>query len=428
MNTTLEDLTTHLLRRVTLVRENLGSSVDASCDADARFADLLDSMGMVEFLSILAQDCGASPAAIEQAVDRRFGTVAEVAGRLLAAGLVPRDAADVACRAPAAAAAERAAPPRTACWLAATAARLPSTVEPAAVLNAALHHPPGWLESHAGIHERRTWADQDPLDAATAAAREALERAGLLAEEVGGLLVTSEAPPLLVGLAAGLHGRLELRPQAVALEVGGACTGFLAALWLAQGLAERLGVVLVVAVEAPSRYLRVEPGPAGEAAALFGDGAAAAVLCPQRTGAAAVPLAEVILGTDAGAAHLLQVERAASGTIEVRMDGGRLALRAVRVMAESVRDIAGRHGLFVGALRGVVAHGGNGRIPALLARQLSLPPERVWSTAADTGNLGSASLPVAWAAHRPQPPGPIAWAAVGAGLTWAAAITGTAEK
>jgi 3-oxoacyl-[acyl-carrier-protein] synthase III len=72
----------------------------------------------------------------------------------------------------------------------------------------------------------------------------------------------------------------------------------------------------------------------------------------------------------------------------------------------------------------VVAHGGNGRMPALLARQLSLPPDRVWSETPRTGNLGSASVPVAWAAHAPRPRGRVAWTAVGAGLTWAAAILG----
>jgi 3-oxoacyl-[acyl-carrier-protein] synthase III len=57
-----------------------------------------------------------------------------------------------------------------------------------------------------------------------------LQEARLLEEEVGALLVTSEAPPLLSGLAAAVHHRLGLRPQTPALEVGGACTGFLAAL------------------------------------------------------------------------------------------------------------------------------------------------------------------------------------------------------
>ena len=75
-------------------------------------------------------------------------------------------------------------------------------------------------------------------------------------------------------------------------------------------------------------------------------------------------------------------------------------------------------------LAAVVAHGGNGRLPSLLARQLGLPPERVWSETPRVGNLGSASLPVAWDARQPGPRGPAAWVSGGAGLTWAAAVTG----
>src|SRR5262249_53393181 len=151
-----------------------------------------------------------------------------------------------------------------------------------------------WLERHAGIVGRRIWGKQDPLAAATTAGRECLERSRIRPADVGALLVTSEAPPLLAGLAAALHHRLELPPTAVALEIGGACTGYLASLWLAQSLIARAGVALVLAVEAATKYLRVEPGDAGEGAALFGDGAAASVLTPGPTNSGSIPISEVI--------------------------------------------------------------------------------------------------------------------------------------
>jgi len=106
------------------------------------------------------------------------------------------------------------------------------------------------------------------------------------------------------------------------------------------------------------------------------------------------------------------------------MRGTELAASAIHVMADSVEALAKRHGIEVAQLAAVIAHGGNGRMPALLARKLGLPPERVWSETAVTGNLGSASLPVAWAAP-PPPNGPVIWTAVGAGLAWGAALTGS---
>jgi 3-oxoacyl-[acyl-carrier-protein] synthase-3 len=379
-------------------------------------------MGLVEFVAILASECGAEPAAIEGCVGRRFGTIAELAEAMSTAGLRP---VGPACRAgPEPSPARQAGPTLLPCWLSATAVCLPQTTQSATAINEALGRPAGWLESHAGIESRCLWAGHDPLTAAAEAAVDCLREAELPAAEVGALLVTSEAPPLLVGLGAALHHRLSLRPEAIALEIGNACTGFLAALWTAELLLPRVGSVLVVAVEAPSHFLQLRPGPAGEAAALFGDGAAAALLCEQPIGRLPVPLAGVLLGVDGGAGGVLRVERAPAGSVGLHMNGPALATRAVRLMAAAVRHLTRRHGLDVSGLEAVVCHGGNGRLPGLLARQLGVAPERVWSETPRAGNLGSASLPAAWAVHRPGPHGPVAWAAVGAGLTWGAAITG----
>src|SRR6266851_3175690 len=305
-------------------------------------------------------------------------------------------------------------------WLVSTSIRLPEKVQSAAEINEILRRPASWLESHAGIRKRLVWGDQDPLNAACESARECLRQAGLSPAEVGALLVTSEAPPMPVGLAAALHHQLGLGSEAVALEIGGACTGFLAAWWTALKFLPTTGAVLVISIESHSQHLALGPGPAGEAAALFGDAAAACLLCDQPVGAKAVPIRAILHRTDGSGAGLLQVKRGTTGSFELRMHGVALAGRAVRAMAQSVRDLVERPGVKLADLSGVIVHGGNGRLPNLVAMQLNLPPDRIWSQTANTGNLGSASLPVAWAMHPEPPPGPIAWTAVGAGLTWAA--------
>jgi 3-oxoacyl-[acyl-carrier-protein] synthase-3 len=446
-----------LLAALASVHEQVGTS-PVPVTGESRFADVLDSMGMVEFLLTVAEQCGVTPADIEEAVAGRFGTVAELAAALQAAryhrrtgpittgfeattrpasaagGVVGtacpdprRDTSAAVSGLPALArkqADDAATPSRPApLWLAATAVCLPDTMEPAAAIDAALGRPPGWLERHAGILERRIWAGQDPLAAAAAAGRDCLSRGGLGRQEVGALLVTSEAPPLPVGLAAALHHGLDLGPGTVALEVGGACTGFLAALWVAQRLHGSVGPVLVVALEAPSHYLQVQPGPAGEAAALFGDAAAACLLCETPLGPGSALLRDVVLGADGAARRLVRIGRAAGG-VQLLLERRALAGRAVAAMAQSVRDLVTLHGMAVTDLAAVVAHGGNGRFPGLLAQRLGMAVDLVWSETSRTGNLGSASLPVAWAARAPAPRSAVAWTAVGAGLTWAAALTG----
>jgi 3-oxoacyl-[acyl-carrier-protein] synthase III len=67
-------------------------------------------------------------------------------------------------------------------------------------------------------------------------------------------------------------------------------------------------------------------------------------------------------------------------------------------------------------------------LPGLLARKLGLPLDHVWSETSQTGNLGSASLPVAWALRQHRPHGPVIWTAVGAGLMWGATMVGEHGK
>jgi 3-oxoacyl-[acyl-carrier-protein] synthase-3 len=421
MSVALEDLLAHLLDRVAQVMREVGA--EGPVTPEAPLAEVLDSMGLVELLALLAEDFGTTPAELEVLVQRRIGSVADLARALHAAGLAPH--AQLATATPSgesrpSSGSSDGAPS----WLASMSLHLPSAYQPAEVIDQTLHRPPGWLEQHAGIRGRHLWLDEDPLEAAARAARQALANGEASAEEVGALLVTSEAPPLLIGLAAALHDRLDLRRNALALEVGGACTGFLAALHLARALLDEAGVVLIVAVEAPSRYLALCPGPAGETAALFGDAAAACVVSIKPLARSATPLADLALEVDGSAGRLLTLERRATGDLELTMQGTALAARALRVLGQVVRRVTRRQGLVVEGLQGVAAHAGNGRMAALLARQLNLPPDRVWSTTSRTGNLGSASLPAAWTAHRPAQDGPVAWTAVGAGLTWGAALTG----
>lgn len=410
-----EDLLAHLLDCLRQVQHNLGMEPIASDDPHLRFADAVDSMGMVEFLALAADASGTTPLVIEECVNHQFSTIGALAKAMHSAGLHPSKQASVPVPS------SSPPPPQSTCWLTSVTICLPDTVQPASAINEVLQRPSGWLESHAGIKSRRIWSHQEPMEAAVEAGRTCLDQAKVPAHQVGALLVTSEAPPMLAGLAAALHHRLNLGSGAVALEIGGACTGFLAALWTAQQLVPRTHSVLIIALEAHTQYLGLQPGLAGEAAALFGDGTAAVLLCDRPLGTSSVALEEVILGVDGSARHFLQVERTKAGSVELHMDGPPLAARAVRTMAQAVHNLAERHGLAVGDLAAVVVHGGNGRMPALLARQLDLPLDRIWSETPHTGNLGSATLPVAWAS-RPALGGPVVWTAVGAGLTWGAAI------
>jgi 3-oxoacyl-[acyl-carrier-protein] synthase-3 len=417
------ELTSQLLRCVAQARSQSGQSEVTSISANTLFSDLLDSMAMVEFLLLVAQKCATTPEALEACAGHQFGTVMDLAAAMNGAGLFFQGSnlSDSPILA-----GESVAPALAQVWLSAAAARLPQQMEAASEINRRLGRPPGWLETRAGIGHRYVWREQDPLLAAADAARACLAQARIGVESVGALLVSSEAPPLLVGLAAVLHDQIGLQSHTVALEVGGACAGSIAALWLAQSLVPRVGTILTIAIEAPSQYLEIQPGPAGEAAALFGDGVATCVLTRNPSGSDAVPLRDVRFRAAGRDRALIQITCDPRGPVQLRLQGEALARRAIRTMAEIVRELTRQHDLQLADLEAVLIHGGNGRFAEMVARQLNLGSERVWSETARTGNLGSASLPFAWAVRHPKPKGPVVWTAVGAGLTWGGALTGTA--
>jgi 3-oxoacyl-[acyl-carrier-protein] synthase III len=425
-----------LLAMLQAVRTRLGQEPDAT--PDTPFAEALDSMGMAEYLADLADELGLTVAALEQRVGRRFTTVADLARTLQqvaaptvvgqASPLVPGQAGTLVLRPS---------------WLCATVAYLPNRRQPAHERDLLIGRPPGWLQRHAGIRSFSCWGEEDPLTAAQQCGRACLARAGLEAREVGALVVTATAPPLLAGLGACLHHRLGLPGQAIPLEVGGGCCGFLSAVWTAHHLLSRMDDVLILSVEAPGRWLSLVPGPAGETASLFGDAAAACLLSTRARGGGARPLCEVTVRAEGGRAALLQAVHTSGRGVEIQMEGVELAAWAVETMAEQVRSLSDRQGLTPEQLAGVVPHAGNGRLPGLLAHYLDLPVERILSTTAETGNLGSASLPVAAASRAAADavgPGtrrvaadlvraaaaPLVLVAVGVGLLSGAALLGPA--
>jgi 3-oxoacyl-[acyl-carrier-protein] synthase-3 len=414
------------------VQIRLGQEPDAR--PDTPFADALDSMGMAEFLAGLADELGLSVAALEQLAGRRFTTVADLARTLQQAGRTalpsrPDGSGDPSHGRDPSHGGSKSGNPRSlpSAWLCATVPSLPTRRQPAHERDTLIGRPAGWLERHAGIRSFSCWGEEDPLVAAEQCGRRCLEKSGLAAHDVGALLVTSTAPPLLAGLGAILHHRLGLPEHAIPLEVGGGCCGFLAALWTAARVLSGTDNILLFCIEAPGRWLNLVPGSAGETASLFGEAAAACLVSKRPRGVGARPLLEVTLQAEGGRGGLLQAVGVPGAGVEIRMDGVELAAWAVEAMAEQVKALTEGQRLTPRDLAGVVLHAGNGRMPGLLAHRLGLSVERMLSTTAETGNLGSASLPVSALELPSEWTGPVVQVAVGVGLLSGAALLGASQ-
>ena len=139
----------------------------------------------------------------------------------------------------------------------------------------------GWIERRTGIRTRYWAQEGDALSGLAArAGRMALEDAEIGPDDIAlTLLATSTPDHLLPPSAPLLAHRLGLA-RSGAIDLAGACSGFLYALTLADGFVRAHGrAVLIVAANILSR--RINPAERASAV-LFADAAGAVVLKPCR--------------------------------------------------------------------------------------------------------------------------------------------------
>src|SRR5918995_3029015 len=137
-----------------------------------------------------------------------------------------------------------------------------------------------WIEHRTGVLERRYAAEGETLaQLSAAAAVPALEAAGVAPEELDLVLVACMQPDDLTPNVAPLVAHELGAVRAGAMDLGAACTGFLSALSLATAHVEvrRADHVLVIGADLMSRL--IDSADRGTAA-IFGDGAGAAVVGP----------------------------------------------------------------------------------------------------------------------------------------------------
>jgi 3-oxoacyl-[acyl-carrier-protein] synthase-3 len=278
-----------------------------------------------------------------------------------------------------------------------------------------------WIVKRTGISSRHVAAPGERLsDLAADAGRAALEKAGVRARELDLVLVSTSSSDDLLPNAAPLVADALGATRAGAVDVGAACNGFLSALALGAGQIEarRADAVLTVGADLMSRI--VDPD-CRQTAALFGDGAGAALLTasqgPGRIGS-------LVLGADGAAgARGIVVDRTEA---KVRMDGRETFRHAVARMAQATVEALEQAELGLDDVDLFAYHQANGRILRAVGEQLGLPPHRVIDCISALGNTSSATLPLALdhaqAAGRLHAGDRVVLGAFGAGFTWGAAV------
>ena len=296
--------------------------------------------------------------------------------------------------------------------------KLPDRVVPNGPIAERIGVDSDWIVRRTGIRERR-YADagERTSDLATAAARRALQDAGLKPADIDLVLVATMTPDELTPNTAPLVAEA-LGIGAGAYDVGSACTGWLAALSAGAAQVEtgRADGVLVIGAEILSRVT----DPADKrTAAIFGDGAGAVVLTAEGEGA----IGPVVLASDGGMGDTIV---ASHEERYIHMDGHTTFNKAVKVLADSTREACELAGVTLDDIDLFVYHQANGRILRSVAEKLELPEERVADYVAETGNTSAASIPLTLSLLREdgrlRPGQRLLLSAVGAGFTWGAGV------
>ncbi|MEM7766618.1 MAG: beta-ketoacyl-ACP synthase III [Pseudomonadota bacterium] len=285
-----------------------------------------------------------------------------------------------------------------------------------------------WIRERSGIERRHIAADDEVTsDIATAAARVALDRAGLAAEAVDLIVLATTTPDrTFPATATAVQAKLGMGAGA-AFDVQAVCSGFLFALATADSLMKQglYSTALVIGAETFSRI--IDWSDRGTCV-LFGDGGGAVVMTRETDRGEAGVIGHH-LRTDGRKSDLLYVDGGVSstGTIgQVRMEGSRVFKHAVMNISAAIEAILTETAYRAEDIDWFVPHQANKRILDGVAKKMGIADEKVVSTVARHGNTSAASIPLALhtavAEGRIAPGDLILSEAMGGGFSWGASL------
>lgn len=249
---------------------------------------------------------------------------------------------------------------------------------------------PGWIERRTGIRSRPVAAPNEATsDFAIEAGRQSLKTAGVQASDIGLLLLATSTPDRLLPPTAPLVAKRLRLKGAGAVDVTGACSGFLYA--LAMGAASGAMMqkpVLVIGANVLTRRVNQEDI---RTAALFGDGAGAVVLVPSKTSS----ILGMHLGSDGSHYDAIQIP-AGRTTIQIP-DSQRAFKHAVKLMAMAGRSALRSAQMASGDIDWWVPHQANLRIIREVGEALKIPMNRTIVVIDRYANSSAATIPIALA-------------------------------
>ena len=284
-----------------------------------------------------------------------------------------------------------------------------------------------WIRERTGIGQRHIAAEGEfTSDLGVAAAKAALEHAGMDAQDIDLIVVATATPDYtfpstatIIQEALGIHHGSAFDLQAV-------CSGFIYGMNVVDSLL-RTGTAknaLLIGAETFSRILDWEDRTT---CVLFGDGAGAMVMSAEEDTDRGV--LNTFVRSDGAHCKLLYVDGGPSRTQTVghlRMVGNQVFKYAVKDISSAMKECAAGAGLEISDIDWFVPHQANQRILNGVARRLKLDTEQIISTVEFHANTSAASVPLAMDSAvkdgRIKRGDLVMLEAFGGGFTWGAAL------
>ena len=291
-----------------------------------------------------------------------------------------------------------------------------------------------WIVERTGIRTRHIAGPNDTLTSiSAAAARNAMAAAAVTAAEVDAIILGTCSPDrLLPATAVEIQAALGAT-RAAAFDLVAACSGWLYAMQVAEGLIAmgNAETVLVIGAELLSRIVNWKDR---NTCVLFGDGAGATIV---KRSTKHRGILSAYMRSDGTLANLLQRPRGgsacpvtseiiASGDYYIQMQGREVFKNAVRSMADATDRALDGAKLSATDIDLLIPHQANIRIIEATAKHVNMPMEKVFVNVDRFGNTSAASIPIALSEAvqqgRVKDGSTVMFVAFGAGFTWGSMV------
>ena len=300
-----------------------------------------------------------------------------------------------------------------------------------------------WIQERTGIRERRhikKGSGDTTASMGAAAARIAIERAGLTPQDIDLILFATLSPDYYFPGSGVLVQELLDIPTCPAMDIRNQCSGFIYALSTADQFI-KTGMytnVLVIGSENHSGGLDMTTRGRG-VSVIFGDGAGAAVIIREEDpkkgvlsshlhseGKFAEELSLIGPSTNRWVPEIIEANDSTDESYYPYMNGQLVFKNAVVRFSEVIMEGLTTNGLAPDAIDMLIPHQANLRISQFVQKKFGLGNDQVYNNIQRYGNTTAGSIPIAlteaWEEGKIHEGDLVVLAAFGSGFTWGSSI------